>query len=288
MKVSFLSMLAGAWMTGPGAWALPIHQRLDVNRAEQVFATAAAYDFRGIVKLSNCSGSLVRFEGARDEDPALVLTNGHCVNSGQGGMIPANRFLHRLPAKRNVQFLGSDGAILAGSAASKELIYATITGSDVALYALEQSYAQVRKRFGVEALMMDARRPMLDEKIHILSGYWQRGYSCSIDRFVFELREAEYVSRDSMRYSKGGCETIHGTSGSPILSAATGRVVGINSTGNDAGERCTMDNPCEVSQTGQVYVEKGRSYGDQTYVFYSCMDSRGVMDLRLAGCKLYH
>jgi hypothetical protein len=91
-----------------------------------------------------------------------------------------------------------------------------------------------------------------------------------------------------MRYSKGGCETIHGTSGSPILSARTGRVVGINSTGNESGERCMMDNPCEVSESGQIYVEKGRSYGDQTYVFYSCLNARGKLDLNREGCQLVH
>jgi V8-like Glu-specific endopeptidase len=91
-----------------------------------------------------------------------------------------------------------------------------------------------------------------------------------------------------MRYSKGGCETIHGTSGSPVIVAGTRRVVGINSTGNDSGERCTMNNPCEVSENGQVYVERGRSYADQTWVVTTCLDSRSRIDVKVPGCLLYH
>lgn len=42
-------------------------------------AQTAAYNFEGIVALSNCSGSIVRFDDSRGSDPAMVLSNGHCV-----------------------------------------------------------------------------------------------------------------------------------------------------------------------------------------------------------------
>src|SRR5690606_17583205 len=40
------------------------------------------YNFEGIVKLSNCSGSLIKFAGQPDSSPAYVLTNGHCLGGG--------------------------------------------------------------------------------------------------------------------------------------------------------------------------------------------------------------
>jgi hypothetical protein len=203
-------------------------------------------------------------------------------------MMPANEFSSHVPSKRTFQFLDADGSIKPGTVSARELLYATITWNDVALYSLELSYAQIKKNFGVDAILMNPSRPNLGDPIEILSGYWQQGYSCKIDRFVFELREGDYISKDSMRYSKGGCETIHGTSGSPILDPRTRTVVGINSTGNDSGERCTMDNPCEVSENGQIYVEKGRSYGDQTHVFYSCLNADLRLDLMKEGCQLFH
>ena len=48
----------------------------------------AQYDFEGIIKLSNCSGSLIRFAGQPMTSKAVVLTNGHCHQAGAfGGMI---------------------------------------------------------------------------------------------------------------------------------------------------------------------------------------------------------
>ncbi len=45
-------------------------------------AAAATVDFAGTVSLSNCSGSVIRFPGSADTAPALVLTNGHCLETG--------------------------------------------------------------------------------------------------------------------------------------------------------------------------------------------------------------
>src|SRR5690348_6298664 len=42
----------------------------------------ATVDFAGTVALSDCSGSVIRFPNSADSDPALVLTNGHCLETG--------------------------------------------------------------------------------------------------------------------------------------------------------------------------------------------------------------
>ena len=42
----------------------------------------ADYDFEGIVALDDCSGSLIQLENSLDSDPAMVLTNGHCIETG--------------------------------------------------------------------------------------------------------------------------------------------------------------------------------------------------------------
>lgn len=43
---------------------------------------SGAVNFAGTVSLSNCSGSVVRMPNSAASDPALVLTNGHCLESG--------------------------------------------------------------------------------------------------------------------------------------------------------------------------------------------------------------
>ncbi len=270
------------------AFALPIHQKVDFKTAMAQFAPSADYNFLGTVKLEGCSGSLIRYENSKDTDLGLILTNGHCVSGDHGDMMNANEFISHRKEARPFRFLAADGTLKPGVEKSSELIFATITWNDIALFKLTLSYAEIKKKYGVDALVLDSKHPTEGTAIDVLSGYWQRGYSCKIEKFIFELREEPFVSKDSMRYSAEGCHTIHGTSGSPVIDQATRKVVGVNSTGNDDGGKCTMDNPCEVSANGDIFYQKGLSYADQTYLIYSCLNANLEFDLSTPGCKVYH
>ena len=246
---------------------------------------STSYDFEGIVQLSNCSGSLVRFEQTPSSAKAMIMTNGHCLADG---LMDPETFVSNVPTSRQFSLLSKDGQRRIGTVTSKKIIYATMTGTDFALYELEQTYQQIEDSFSVTPLTMAADHPAAGISIEILSGYWKRGYGCGLDGFVPELREAGYTFTDSIRYEvNGGCKTIHGTSGSPILQAGTRTVVGINNTGNDDGEKCTMNNPCEVDASDRVFAEKGRSYGQQTHQVYSCVNVQGQLDLAVQGCELF-
>ena len=83
-----------------------------------------------------------------------------------------------------------------------------------------------------------------------------------------------------------GRETIGGTSGSPIIHAETYEVIGINNTGNENGGKCTLNNPCEVDEQGNITVTKGASYGQQLFQIYTCLNDQGQFDLTVEGCKL--
>ncbi|QFG26625.1 serine protease [Actinomadura sp. WMMB 499] len=227
----------------------------------------AAVDFTGIVALDNCSGSLVRGPRSRDGDPALVLTNGHCLRTGTPA---AREVIVDRPSARTFTLLDRTGRGSLGTLRATNLEYATMADTDVAVYRLESTYAEIERRYGVPALQMSAVRPQDGTKIRIVSGYWRRIYACRIDGTVHRLREAEWTWKDSVRYGSG-CRTIAGTSGSPVIDASTGRVVAVNNTGNEDGERCTLNNPCEVARGGQVTVRPGISYGQQTYPLARCL-----------------
>jgi hypothetical protein len=124
---------------------------------------------------------------------------------------------------------------------------------------------------GVDALELDTNHPVIGEPMDIISGYWDRGYRCNIDSFIYQLRESDWTMKDSIRYTDNGCNTIGGTSGSPIIQTGTRNIIGINNTGNESGERCTMDNPCEVDEHGNIRVKIHASYGQETYNIYSCL-----------------
>ena len=242
------------------------------------------YDFAGIVKLSNCSGSLVILEEQSMNARALVLTNGHCVPKGMfGGLIGPREVIVNKPVKRQMK-LFKDLRTLHNITATR-LIYATMIDTDMALYELDESYQAILNRTGVSPLLLSSRRPTEGAAIEIISGYWERGYSCGIDQFVHKLKEGDYFFKDSIRYTDG-CNTIGGTSGSPIIDATTREVIAINNSANESGRRCTMNNPCEINEREEILVLKGAKYGQQTYNVYSCLDENKEFTLTKSGCSL--
>lgn len=243
-------------------------------------SAAPATDYTGIVKLSNCSGALVRMPDSTDTDPALVLTNGHCDEAGMPG---AGEVVLDRPVHRSMSLLAADGHEL-GTLRATKLVYGTMTDTDVALYQLDSSYRQISFRLGGKPLTIAASPADVGTPVKVISGYFGRTWTCSIDRVLYSLHEADWTWKNSIRYTPE-CATIHGTSGSPVVDSATGEVVGVNNTGNDDGDSCTLDNPCEVDELGNVTVLKGRSYGQQTYLLTSCL-RRSEIELGRPGCFL--
>ena len=242
------------------------------------------YNFEGIVSLSNCSGSLIRYESSQATDHALILTNGHCIESG---FTDPNEIVSRQPTDRRFNILNPQGQAL-GQVTATLIIYSTMTKTDITLYELRETYSDILKYFKVSPLTLASTHPQKLQSIEVISGYWKRGYSCQIDDFVYQLKESLWSFNDSLRYTQPGCETIGGTSGSPIILKGTRTVIGINNTGNESGESCTMNNPCEVDAEGKVTAHEGLSYGQQTFWIYSCLNSKNEMDLSQSGCQLPH
>ncbi|TQK52195.1 trypsin-like peptidase [Streptomyces sp. SLBN-118] len=243
--------------------------------------TAKAVDFAGTVALSNCSGSVVRMPGSEPDDPALVLSNGHCIESG---FPAAGEVIVDQPSSRSFSLLNSAGSRVATLRASK-IAYATMTDTDISLYQLTSTYQQIQSRYGIRALELNAAHPVQGTAIKVVSGYWKRIYSCAVDGFAYRLKEGEWTWKDSVRYTSS-CNTIGGTSGSPVVDNATGKVVAVNNTGNEDGRRCTDNNPCEVDENGQVTVRKGINYAQETYGIVPCVGLDSKIDLGRAGCVL--
>lgn len=243
--------------------------------------TVQAVNFAGTVSLSNCSGSVVRMPDSEDNDPALVLTNGHCLETGfpAAGEVVVDR-----ASTRSFGLLNSAGTRVGTLRASK-IAYATMTDTDAAIYQLTRTYGQIRTSYGINALTLNDAHPVAGTAISVVSGYWKRIYNCSIDGFAYRLKEGGWTWKDSVRYTSA-CQTIGGTSGSPVLDQATGKVVAVNNTGNEDGQSCTVNNPCEVDASGNVTVRQGINYAQQTYQIPACFGIDNKLDLSAAGCVL--
>ncbi|MFB7457374.1 MULTISPECIES: serine protease [unclassified Streptomyces] len=241
----------------------------------------AAVDFAGTVALSNCSGSVVRLPASADSDPALVLSNGHCLETG----FPApGKVVVGQSSSRTFGLLNSAGTQVATLRANK-VVYSTMTDTDVTIYQLTSTYAQIKNSYGINALTLSDTHPVAGTAIKVVSGYWKRIYSCNIDGFVYRLKEGDWTWKDSVRYTSA-CDTIGGTSGSPVVDTATGKVVAVNNTGNESGGRCTVNNPCEVDANGTVTVRQGINYAEQTYQIPACFGTGNQLDLNRSGCVL--
>nr|WP_237538544.1 serine protease [Streptomyces sp. SID486] len=244
-------------------------------------AAKATIGFAGTVSLSNCSGSVIRFPQSADTDPALVLTNGHCLETG---MPDAGEVITGQSSSRTFGLLNSAGTKVATLRAN-QVVYSTMTDTDVTLYRLTTTYAQIKSSYGISPLTVQDTHPTAGTAIKVVSGYWKRIYSCNVDGFVYRLKEGDWTFKDSVRYTSA-CNTIGGTSGSPVVDAATGKVVAVNNTGNEDGERCTVNNPCEVDANGTVTVRQGINYAQEIYNIPACFTTGNKLDLNAAGCVL--
>lgn len=242
---------------------------------------AKAVTFAGTVALSNCSGSVVRAPSSLPGDPALVLSNGHCLETGFPD--PGEVLLNR-PSTRSFTLLNAAGSGV-GTLRAGKIAYGTMTDTDVSLYQLTRTYAQIESSYGIKALELDGARPTQGTAVTVASGYWKRTYSCAVDGFAYRLKEGAWTWKDSVRYTSA-CRTIGGTSGSPVINDATGKVVAVNNTGNEDGQRCTDNNPCEVDENGTVTVREGINYAQQTYGIVPCIGAGNQIDLNRAGCAL--
>ncbi|MFI6872038.1 trypsin-like serine peptidase [Streptomyces sp. NPDC050400] len=278
MKKSLVGALFGVLLIG-AATAAPA-AALDAP-SDAPATKAKAVNFAGTVALSNCSGSVVRVPDSQPTDPALVMSNGHCLESGFPG--PGEVVVDQ-PSSRTFSLLNSAGSKVATLRASK-VAYGTMTDTDVSLYELTSTYQQIESSYGIKALELSAARPAQGTAISVVSGYWKRIYNCSVDGFAYRLKEGEWTWKDSVRYTST-CDTIGGTSGSPVLDQSTGKVVAVNNTGNESGERCTDNNPCEVDESGNVTVREGINYAQQTYGIVPCVGIGNKIDLSAAGCEL--
>ncbi|GGQ58506.1 S1 family peptidase [Streptomyces asoensis] len=243
--------------------------------------TLRAVNLAGTVALSNCSGSVVRFPNSLDTDPALVLSNGHCLSTGfpEPGEVLVNQ-----ASSRTFGLLNSAGTRVATLRASK-LAYGTMTDTDISIYQLTSTYATIKNAYGISALTVQNTHPTAGSAITVASGYWKTLYNCNIDGFVYRLKEGDWTWKDSVRYTSA-CQTIGGTSGSPVIDQATGKVVAVNNTGNEDGARCTENNPCEVDASGNVTVRQGINYAQETYLIPACFTTGNQLALSASGCTL--
>ena len=246
-----------------------------------ILSFSAVASFEGTVKLSNCSGALVRVPGMSDDQAAWIMTNGHCLESDR--YLRSDEVIHNRREYRRVELLSSTKKKV--GLATSRLLYATVKDTDLAFYELKSTYAEIKSRYGISPLELQATAPVAGTLIEIPSGFWSKSWSCTLEAIVPTLKENDFTWKNSLRYSPE-CKTLINSSGSPILIQGTRTVIGVNNTASTRGQKCTLHNPCEVSDTGEIRAVKGTAYGQAAWMVTTCLDEAFEIDLGLPGCQL--
>lgn len=245
----------------------------------------------GTVKLGDCSGAVIKTASSRPGDPALVLTNGHCAEPR-----PAvdGTVVGRLEAQTVIVRGEGNQAVL--RTRTTRLLYATMTGTDLALYQAATTYDEL-ERLGVRAFRLSKTRLRPGQGFQLLSGDWQQAFTCTVEATVKTLREEGYTQHDAIRYARASaCDPGPGTSGSPLIDER-GEIAGIHNTGThdsrdpgpaDAGslEPCVEGNACEVDAAGRTVSRPATRYGQQVLGLDGCVGPGSAFNLDNPGCGM--
>ncbi|HWO67748.1 MAG TPA: serine protease, partial [Umezawaea sp.] len=167
---------------------------------------------------------------------------------------------------------------------ANRLVYATMTGTDIALYRLDQTYAQLSAK-GAKVFRLTSTPMRAGDPLTLMHASGRS--ACRAEAVVDRLREGGYEMTDSIRYTTSpDCAPSHGQSGSPLLATDGVTVVGVHNTHNTAGAMCTDDNPCEVGPDGTTTAVQGRAYGQQVNLITACLGHGTRLDPHRPGCTL--
>lgn len=237
--------------------------------------------FAGTARLPSCSASVVRWASALDDDPAVVLTNGHCVRQP---FLGAREVLVDQVQHKRIELLDGHGKV-AMTVRGVHLRYASMYRTDLAIYELRESYSDLAAA-GVTPLTLAARGPSRGDGIRIPSGYWVEQRSCVTTGTAHRVHERDWDWWRSIRLpARDGCAIRGGYSGSPIIDRTTGEVVGVANTGYVGGQRC-IDSACEENRRGVVRMVRHMNYGQQTWWITTCIGEDRRFDLEVPGCRL--
>lgn len=246
------------------------------------FSSVENMNLNGTARVGDCSGALIRFPGQPSDTKAFVMSSANCLGSPY---LSPGETIHNKKIRVRMEVADKNNKFHQVTVSS--LAYATMTNTNIAIYHLYTTYDEL-EMMGIFPFELAQERPKKSQPIQILSGYWEVSFVCEIDGFVFKLREDMWSYEDVIRYSAKGCEMASGTSGSPILIKGTRRIIGLDSTFNWDGENCTLDNPCEQDEQGNINSVKDRGYGQQTHYLHKCITSSYYFDVNRHGCELIY
>jgi hypothetical protein len=249
---------------------------------------------------NTCSGALVTFQGRSSSSPALVLSAGHCsdrgklrlpLKTGSIAVMAHGEALYRTAYRRPLTLDTGRTDAPRTCIEAEEAVYATLTGGDILLLRLTETYSDIERRTGVTPFVISqdsSFSPGL--AIRMPSSLWQTDRECQVEATVEKLQEYGWLWGPvlRLRVDMDTCIAPHGVSGAPVIRKDTKEVIGVMGTVSDASAGpCELNNPCEVGADGSVQATpKDQNYMHFVHQLYACLDASRSLDLAVPGCPL--
>jgi Trypsin-like peptidase domain len=255
---------------------------------------------KGTVSMSGkfvCSAALVTLKGRSSSAPALVLSAGHCSDRGtlqiplRNNSIAApdvGEVLYRLNDKRPLTLDTGNSSAPRTCIETDEIVYGTLTGSDILLLRLTETYEQIETRAGVRPfLISDNISIPSGTPVRSPSSLFQDDRECVVEETVEKLKEHRWLWGPVMRLGLT-CDLPHGQSGGPVLRLDSNEVIGVMGTASDGNAApCELNNPCLVKADGTFSpAVKDQGYAHFVHQLYTCLDSKRNISLDVPGCLL--
>ncbi|MFZ3285011.1 trypsin-like serine peptidase [Pseudomonas sp.] len=240
-----------------------------------------------------CTGTLVAsVERPRDDQPALVVTAGHCsVNARLTG---DNDVVIDSPMQPGFYFTPNffyDNQADHRRYEIRRVVYSTMKGTDLGLLELSATYGELRSA-GIKPTLLKNFEPVdrAIESAHIPffatpgGGIFLRHSVCKSEsgRPVFESEEPIRVNFPWFwsQSRPNDCIGVYGgSSGAPVFSKDGRQVIAVISTLTDPGHTgCGYARPCELTDSGTV-SRKDAVYTNSVDQFVAAMRPDNTLDL---------
>ncbi|WP_075724218.1 S1 family peptidase [Corynebacterium aquilae] len=246
------------------------NQQSGSNAVDLIDSLGAPQQFDAIVRIGNCSGSIIALPDSKDTDPALILTNGHCYNlKMRDGDVVTN-----MPVREKAYLFTGPNPRRVGTLPVNKALYATMTDSDIAIYRVGMSYRDIYRYYRTVPRVLSDVAPTVGDNLHVTSGYWKRTWDCTFDGIADKVQESGWTWEGVTRMVGPSCKTQPGSSGSPVLNDA-GKIVAVNNAGNFDGAACRNNNACE-NNDGNITVIPGARYATRTDQVPGCFSGSEV------------
>ena len=200
-----------------------------------------------------CSGALATFKGRSRSARAYVLSAAHCVDRGRlqismrsGAAIAAlddGEVMYRTDYRRSLTLDTGKSDEPRTCIETDQVVYGTLTGGDIMLLRLTETYEEIERRTGVKPFIVSQDAIFAAGlAVRMPSSLWQTDRECLVEGTVEKVKEFKWVWGPvvRLRVDEDTCIAPAGVSGAPAIRKETGEVIGVFGTsGDSAGQIAT-------------------------------------------------